>query len=170
MQTTTSNTLEGIWIDIEILRDESLSLQEKVVLAIIKALDKGTGCYASNRYFADLLNVTPKRASDIIKCLITKNYITSHIENFYKRTLKVVIDEPVQEEPVEQAESIKPTAPSRPKHIVWQGKDLSDWSADAIERLKKYVPAFKEYIEGLAAAFKEVPSEWQGITQIAFKG
>ena len=44
MQDTTSNTLEGVWIDIEILKDENLSLQEKFVLAIIKALDKGKGC------------------------------------------------------------------------------------------------------------------------------
>ncbi len=98
MQDTTTNTLEGIWIDIEILKDEKLSIQEKFILAIIKALDKDKGCYASNRYFADLLNVTSKRASDIIRSLIAKEYVVSEIENFYKRTLRVAAsNEPAEE-------------------------------------------------------------------------
>ena len=122
MQDTTSNNLEGIWIDIEILRDQNLSLQEKFVLAIIKGLDKGKGCYASNRYFADLLNVTSKRASDIIRSLIAKEYVVSEIENFYKRTLKIV----VPTEPVEEIQE-EVTEPKQ-KRIIIDGKDFTDWS------------------------------------------
>lgn len=169
MQDTTTNTLEGIWIDIEILKDENLSLQEKFVLAIIKALDKGKGCYASNRYFADLLNVTSKRASDIIRSLITKEYVVSEIENFYKRTLRIAVSnqsvEETQDEQIDQ-----PQEPVKQKRIIINGTDFTDWSRESIERVIKYVPSIKEKIQQLQLKLTEVPSEWQGITQLAFKG
>ena len=165
MQDTTSNNLEGIWIDIEILKDENLSLQEKFVLAIIKGLDKGKGCYASNRYFADLLNVTSKRASDIIRSLITKEYVVSEIENFYKRTLRIV----VPKELVEEVQEEQPQEPKQ-KRIIIDDKDFTDWSRESIERVIKYVPHFKEKLQQLQLRLIEVPSEWQGITQLAFRG
>ena len=169
MQDTTSNNLEGIWIDIEILKDKKLSIQEKFVLAIIKGLDKGKGCYASNRYFADLLNVTSKRASDIIRSLIAKEYVVSEIENFYKRTLKIVLPtepaEEIQEEEITQAQQ-----PTKQKRIIIDGRDFTDWSRESIERVIKYVPQFKEKLQQLQLKLIEVPSEWQGITQLAFRG
>ena len=165
MQDTTSNNLEGIWIDIEILKDQNLSLQEKFVLAIIKGLDKGKGCYASNRYFAGLLNVTSKRASDIIRSLISKEYVVSEIENFYKRTLRVV----VPTEPVEEIQEEQPQEPKQ-KRIIIDGKDFTDWSRESIERVIKYVPHFKEKLQQLQLKLIEVPSEWHGITQLAFRG
>lgn len=169
MQDTTSNTLEGIWIDIEILKDQNLSIQEKFMLAMIKALDKGKGCYASNRYFADLLNVTSKRASDIIRSLITKEYVVSEIENFYKRTLRIVIPtEQVEETQEEQTE--QPQEPVKQKRIIIDGRDFTDWSRESIERVMKYVPIFKEKVQQLQLKLIEVPSEWQGITQLAFRG
>lgn len=172
MQDTTTNNLEGIWIDIEILKDENLSLQEKFVLAIIKGLDKGKGCYASNRYFADLLNVTSKRASDIIRSLIAKKYVVSEIENFYKRTLRIVVpveqvEEP-QDELAEQSQEV--TTPTKQKRIIIDGRDFTDWSRESIERVIKYVPHFKEKLQQLQLKLIEVPSEWQGITQLAFRG
>ena len=175
MQDTTSNTLEGVWIDIEILKDQKLSIQEKLVLAIIKALDKGKGCYASNRYFADLLNVTSKRASDIIRSLITKEYVVSEIENFYKRTLRIVVPnepaeeiEETQEKKTEQP--LEPTVSSKQKRIIIDGRDITDWPRESIERVIKYVPHFKEKLQQLQLKLIEVPSEWQGITQLAFRG
>ena len=169
MQDATSNTLEGIWIDIEILRDQNLSIQEKFVLAIIKALDKGKGCYASNRYFADLLNVTSKRASDIIRSLITKKYVVSEIENFYKRTLRIVVPtEQIEETQEEQTE--QPQEPVKQKRIIIDGRDLTDWPRESIERVIKYIPHFKEKLQQLQLKLIEVPSEWQGITQLAFRG
>ena len=169
MQDTTSNTLEGVWIDIEILRDQNLSIQEKFVLAIIKALDKGKGCYASNRYFAHLLNVTSKRASDIIRSLITKKYVVSEIENFYKRTLRIVgPEEPVEEPQDEQTEQSQ--EPVKQKRIIIDGRDITDWPRESIERVIKYIPHFKEKLQQLQLKLIEVPSEWQGITQLAFRG
>lgn len=169
MMQDTINTLEGIWIDIEILKDQNLSIQEKFMLAMIKALDKGKGCYASNRYFADLLGVTSKRASDIIRSLITKEYVVSEIENFYKRTLKIaVLAEPVQEAQEEQSEQVD--KPQEKKRIIIDGQDLTNLPRQSIERIMRYVPEFKEKFKQLQLKLIEVPSEWQGITQLAFRG
>lgn len=188
MQDTTSNTLEGIWIDIEILKDQNLSIQEKFMLAVIKVLDKGKGCYASNRYFADLLNVTPKRASDIIRSLIIKEYVVSEIENFYKRTLRMNKKEDAQEsqEQQEYQENIQSAKiNSKRKSIIWRGIDLSTWTEDALERMKKRFKEVEILLSGgtvdesvqpvfrtneeIYSTYKEVPSEWIGIKQLAFK-
>ena len=186
MQDTTTNTLEGIWIDIEILKDQNLSIQEKVIFAMIKALDKGHGCYASNRYFAELLNVTPKRASDIVRSLITKEYVVSEIENFYKRILRVNKKEEVQEQSEPQENEKVVPIDSRRKPIMWRGIDLSTWAEDAVERLKKRFKEVEVLLAGgtidesirptfrtneeIYSTYKEVPSEWTGITQLAFRG
>lgn len=173
MQTTTQNNLEGLWIDIEILRDTNLSLQEKFVLAIIKALDKNNGCFASNKYFADVLQVTPKRASDIIQSLITKKYITSVVEDNYKRTIRMVVEKASSVEVEEEDQVQEPaTIPPKKKPIMWQGHDLSTWASDAIERIKRHFPEVRELFKGQETDYhtnyNEVSTEWQGIKQLQF--
>lgn len=67
---------KGIWIPKEIWLTDELSLQEKVVLVEIDSLDdEETGCYASNKYFADFFKLTNGRISQIIKQLQQKGYI-----------------------------------------------------------------------------------------------
>lgn len=182
MQNTISQTMEGLWIDINILKDSNLSLQEKFTLAIIKALDKNNGCFASNKYFAEILQVTPKRASDIIQSLITKNYITSTIENHYKRTIRMVIPQQEEQQPQED-EKVIPFKPKN-KPLMWRGYNLSTLTQDALERLKKRFhevelllrgetvdesqPAKFRMNEDLKSIYKETTSEWQGISQLQF--
>lgn len=184
MQNTTQNNLEGLWIDINILKDSNLSLQEKFTLAIIKALDKNNGCFASNKYFAEILQVTPKRASDIIQSLITKNYITSIIEDRYKRTLHIAI--PQQEEQQEQAAEDGNVIPfkSKNKPLMWRGYNLSTLTQDALERLKKRFHEVEMLLNGETVdenqpvrlrvnderenIYKEATSEWAGINQLQF--
>ena len=184
----TSTQLEGLWIDINILKDSKLTLQEKFTLAIIKALDKSNGCFASNKYFAEILQVTPKRASDIIQSLITKNYITSTIEDNYKRTIRVVKNTLPQEENIEeevpQEQQELSTTPTKKKPLIWKGFDLNKMAEDAIERLKRRFPELEAFLKGepidqdqptrfrtneeLASTYREVPTEWCGVSQLQF--
>lgn len=186
MQNTTSKTMEGLWIDLDILNDTNLSLQEKFTLAIIRALDKNNGCFASNKYFAQLLQVTSKRASDIIQSLITKKYITSTIEDNYKRTIHVVKNEPQEEniEEVAQEQQGPSTTPTKKKPLMWKGFDLNKMADDVLERLKKRFKEVEILLQGgtideaqptrfrtneeLAITYREVPSEWCGISQLQF--
>lgn len=67
---------KGIWIPKEIWITDELSLQEKVVLVEIDSLDdEETGCYASNKYFAEFFKLTNGRVSQIIKQLQEKGYL-----------------------------------------------------------------------------------------------
>lgn len=148
--------MEGLWIETNILKDENLSLQEKVVLAVIKALDKSNGCFASNKYFANILQVTPKRASDIIQSLHSKKYITSVIEDHYKRTLRIARSEDTQvvECDLENKEGV--AVQDKEKSIMWQGFDLSTWSEDALARIKIRFPQVEALLNGKSIDENEI--------------
>ena len=68
--------LKGLWIPAEILLNEDLSDKEKIILAIILYLSEETkSCFASNKYIANIVNVTHERVSKIISSLKDKGYV-----------------------------------------------------------------------------------------------
>ena len=68
--------IKGLWIPAEILLDEKLADKEKFVLSMILYLSDETGsCFASNKYIATIVKVTPNRVSKIISSLKNKKYI-----------------------------------------------------------------------------------------------
>ena len=68
--------LKGLWIPAEILLNNDLSDKEKIVLSIVLYLSDETGsCFASNKYIANIVNVTPERVSKIISSLKDKEYV-----------------------------------------------------------------------------------------------
>ena len=68
--------LKGLWIPAEILLNEELTDKEKLILAMILYLSEETSsCFASNKYIANIVNVTADRVSKIISSLRDKNYI-----------------------------------------------------------------------------------------------
>ena len=68
--------LKGLWIQAEILLNEELTDKEKIILAMILYLSEETkSCFASNKYIANIVNVTADRVSKIISSLRDKNYI-----------------------------------------------------------------------------------------------
>ena len=72
----------GIWIPKEILHNKDLTMQEKLIfmeISQLEMLDKG--CIASNRHFAELLDISTKSASNTISGLVKKGYIKTKIKN-----------------------------------------------------------------------------------------
>ena len=68
--------LKGLWIPAEILLNEDLSDKEKIILSMILYLSEETkSCFVSNKYIANIVNVTADRVSKIISSLREKNYI-----------------------------------------------------------------------------------------------
>lgn len=68
--------LKGLWIPAEILLNEELTDKEKIILSMIVYLSEETkSCFASNKYIASIVNVTPDRVSKIISTLREKKYI-----------------------------------------------------------------------------------------------
>lgn len=71
--------------------DENLKDKAKLLYAEITALsDKNGYCFASNRYFAELYNVSPTTISLLIKNLIDNGYIESEI--IYKEGTKEILN------------------------------------------------------------------------------
>lgn len=65
--------LKGLWIPAEILLNKDLSDKEKIILAMILYLSEEKGrWFASNKYIANIVNVTNERVSKIISSLKKK--------------------------------------------------------------------------------------------------
>ena len=81
--------LKGLWIPAEILLDKDLSDKEKIILSMILYLSEEKGsCFASNKYIANIVNVTSDRVSKIISSLKEKEYIRVKIK--YKTDSKEI--------------------------------------------------------------------------------
>lgn len=81
--------LKGLWIPAEILLNVELSDKEKIILAMILYLSEETkSCFASNKYIANIVNVTADRVSKIISSLKNKKYIQVYLK--YKKESKEI--------------------------------------------------------------------------------
>ena len=84
---------KGVWIPKELWLSNDLTINEKILIAEIDALDSEDGCYASNKHFADFLQLSQSRISHIIASLKERGYIDVKIETFngvvVKRILKI---------------------------------------------------------------------------------
>ena len=81
--------LKGLWIPAEILLNKDLSDKEKIILAMILYLSEEKGrCFASNKYIANIVNVTNERVSKIISSLKDKGYVSVKLK--YKTDSKEI--------------------------------------------------------------------------------
>ena len=82
---------KGIWMPIEVLHDDNLTMQEKFVLMEITQLtmlDKG--CVASNKHFAELLKTSTKSISNTISKLVKKGYIKTVIKKGSRNQIREI--------------------------------------------------------------------------------
>ena len=85
----TTQRLKGLWIPAEVLLNEELSDKEKIILAMILYLSEDSQkCFASNKYIANIVNVTADRVSKIISSLKEKEYINVKLK--YKKDSKEI--------------------------------------------------------------------------------
>ena len=81
--------LKGLWIPAEILLNENLSDKEKIILSMIVYLsEESKSCFASNKYIANIVNVTHERVSKIISALKGKGYVSVKLK--YKTDSKEI--------------------------------------------------------------------------------
>ena len=71
-----------------ILRDENLSMMQRMLYAKLLGLDNDKGCYASNGYLADCLGVSKNHISKSISALERMGYISVEIR--YKKNSKEI--------------------------------------------------------------------------------
>ena len=81
--------LKGLWIPAEILLNEDLSDKEKIIVSMILYLsEERKSCFASNKYIANIVNVTHERVSKIISALKDKGYVSVKLK--YKKDSKEI--------------------------------------------------------------------------------
>ena len=81
--------LKGLLIPAEILLNEDLSDKEKIILSMVLYLSEEKGsCFASNKYIANIVNVTHERVSKIISSLKDKGYVSVKLK--YKKDSKEI--------------------------------------------------------------------------------
>lgn len=69
--------VQGVFVHHSFFEIEDLSLPQKLLYAKICDLDNEKGCYASNRYFAQLFKISPRQVSTHVNNLVEKGYVTS---------------------------------------------------------------------------------------------
>ena len=73
---------KGFWLPIELLKDKSTTMQEKLILVEINQLSMlDKGCIASNNHFAELFGIKKESVSRSISSLEKKGYITTKIKD-----------------------------------------------------------------------------------------
>lgn len=143
-----SNQVEGLWIPIEILSNSNLTANEKLVLSIIKALDKGQGCFASNKYIAELIGLESRSMTAIISKLKEKGFVEVTIEGHNTRTIKYTYMIESVEQEQEQEEVPDNVIPIKSKAIMWRGIDLSKWDNESVERMSLRFPEIIDLMNG----------------------
>jgi hypothetical protein len=79
----------GVWIPVEVFQMETLTITEKVVYGIVNALDNEEGCYASNGYLAQTLQLSDRQVKNVLKSLIDFQLVV-RIEVDGRRILRTV--------------------------------------------------------------------------------
>ena len=111
--------LKGLWIPAEILLNEDLSDKEKIILSMILYLsEESKSCFASNRYIANIVNVTHERVSKIISALKDKGYVSVKLK--YKTDSKEIEERQIT--PI--VENINRYSQKQPYPIVEKDKDI----------------------------------------------
>lgn len=62
----TERQFKGVWIPAEIYLNSELSWTEKILITEIFSFQKSDGCFASNEYLADFLNVSVKTVANAL--------------------------------------------------------------------------------------------------------
>ena len=155
-----NNNCKEIRVLTEILQVKDLTITEKIILSQIDALDQKEGCFASNKYFAELFLLSKTQISKIISDLNKKGWISVRYVNkentkaVEKRVIKV--NRPPY--PTRVKEGIKPedNTPIKPQfkdnnkyinnknsYMNYEQRDYSnfDWEslyANSPENMKKF--------------------------------
>ena len=168
----------------------------KEILFLLKLVtEQLQKCFATNSYMAECLGISTRHVSRVISSLEKKGYILVENKNSFKRTIKVQTKpqvasmEQVQERevaPKEETISKQETPRVCNKYQTKLTKvekfnqmDSHDWDFKEIEELeRKFI---EEKLKNMTLSergrelinksneYSEEPTEWNGISQLAFK-
>ncbi len=80
----------GLWMPKEVFQSSTLTLTEKVCFSLIDALDGDDGCWASNAYLQNCLNVEKRQMQNILAKLIEQGLVVREYTPVGRRILRTV--------------------------------------------------------------------------------
>ena len=78
----------GVFVPREILLDNDLSANAKLIYAIVQSLDNERGCFASNEYIGGMVGVCESSVRSCLSALEDKKYIIRNINADGNRSIK----------------------------------------------------------------------------------
>ena len=82
--------LKGVWIPIEIFTNEDLSDKERNIYSLVLFFSKKDGyCTITNKFLANLLNLSDTRVSKLVSSLSNKKYVDV-ITNYHDTTRQMI--------------------------------------------------------------------------------
>jgi hypothetical protein len=82
---------KGVWIPKEIWLDTNLTWMQRLLLVEIDSLDSADHCFASNAHFAQHLQLSKSRISDLVSSLEQDGYIQCSLNYQGKQVIKRTI-------------------------------------------------------------------------------
>ncbi|MFR2887479.1 MAG: helix-turn-helix domain-containing protein [Clostridium butyricum] len=84
-----NNEFKGLWISKEILGAKDLNSNDKLILAVISALDNDNGCYASFDYIVDCTGISRSTVIRSINKLVDNGYVDREYINKTSTILRI---------------------------------------------------------------------------------
>ena len=149
--------LKGLWIPAKILLNKDLSDKEKIILSMILYLSEEKGsCFASNKYIANIVNVTPERVSKSISSLKDKGYISVKLKyktdskeieerQIYQRERDIILED--NENLHNEVEQIKKEYKEKEFNIEWKYKSKIEDLEKENSHLHKIIDKFYDTID-----------------------
>ena len=133
------NKLKGLWMPYEILTNEKLSDKEKQIYSLLLFFSKNDGyCTITNKYIANIVNLSDTRVSKLISSLSRKKYVEV-ITNFEDKSRQIISRKII---PLIKYES--PTISSKTTtHIDGNDNRYSQDNTNIIVKNNKYINNYK---------------------------
>ena len=80
----------GLWMPKEVFETSSLTLTEKVCFSLIDSLDGDDGCFASNAYLQNVLDLEKRQLQNILSKLIDRGLVLRQFTEVGRRVLRTV--------------------------------------------------------------------------------
>ena len=105
----------GVFIPREVLLDQEVPANAKLIFAIVQSLDNDKGCYASNEYLGGMLGLSESAVRASLHILEHRGYIIRTIEDGIKRTLKTCVTQSFRAQPRQISEATPPEIEQTPR-------------------------------------------------------
>jgi hypothetical protein len=107
----------GVFVPREVLLDNELSANAKLIFAIVQSLDNDRGCFASNEYIGGMVGICDSAVRASLSVLEDRKYIVRHIDSDGNRSIKTCTTQSFRAEPRQISSDPPPEIQHAPRQI-----------------------------------------------------